>query len=119
MNPKATPAAQPDLDVTLFDFAADYAQDPERALYRLQLLLLDEDTCLARVAFLRALAEVAGRHVPSRDPRPTTESFREELALVCEEGVFAARAAGRLTPERIQGLHRLTRDTDALLEAHR
>jgi hypothetical protein len=117
MNPKATPVARPNLDVAMFDFADEYAQNPERALYRLQFLLLDEDTCVARVAFVRALA--AGRESPLRDVRQPAGALRAEITLLCEEGLFAAHAAGRLTPERARRLAQLTRDPDALLEAHR
>jgi hypothetical protein len=116
MNPKEFSAARPDLDVAMFDFAAEHKQDPERALYRLQFLLLDEDTCLARVAFLRAMA--AARKPPSPSVRERTESFHDEIGLLCEEGLFAAQAAGCLTPEQVHRLQRLTCNADALLAAH-
>ena len=116
MNPQATPTARPDLDVALFDFAAEYAQDPARALYRLHFVVLDEDTCLGRIAFLRALAGAAGR---GRDLPQAARPFDPEIALLCEDGLFAADAAGRLTPERVGRLDRLSRDPDALLETHR
>jgi hypothetical protein len=119
MNPAATPAARPDLDVALSDFAAEHDQGPERALCRLQLLLLDEDTCLARVAYLRTLAAAARGESPPRDLPDALHPFREEFRLLGEEGLFAARAAGRLTPDVVRRLDRLTRDPDALLEAHR
>src|SRR5262245_50897262 len=108
MNPKNTPVARPDLDVALFNFADEWTQDPERALYRLQCLLLDEDTCLARVAFLRRLTAASGGPARARAVRP------EEITLVCEEGLFAAHAAGRLTPDRIHLLDLLTRNPEAL-----
>jgi RNA polymerase sigma-70 factor (ECF subfamily) len=118
MNPKATPAARPDLDATLFDFAEEYAREHERALDRLQLLVLDEDTCLARVAFLQALAEADGLQSSPR-VRRAVGSFRDEIALLCEEGLFAAYAAGRLTPDRVARLDKLTRDPEAVRAAHR
>jgi hypothetical protein len=114
MNPPVRPSARPDLDSALFDFAEEFTHHPERALCRLQLLLLDEDTCLARVAFLRELTGSAGP-----DFRQTVDAFRPEIALLCEEGLFAAHAAGRLTPDRVRRLDRLTRASEALLEAHR
>jgi RNA polymerase sigma-70 factor (ECF subfamily) len=118
MNPKATPAARPNLDATLFDFAEEYAREPERALDRLQLLVLDEDTSLARVAFLQALAEAEG--LPSSPGvRRAVGSFHDEIALLCEEGLFAAYAAGRLTADRVARLDKLTRDPEALLAARR
>jgi hypothetical protein len=119
MNAKPKTIARPDLDVAMFDFAGEYAQDPERALYRLQFLLLDEDTCLARVAFLRTLAASAGRKSSSLDARQTVEAFHAEIALLCEEGVFAVHAAGRLTSDWVRRLDRLTRNPEALLEVHR
>jgi hypothetical protein len=119
MNPGATPSARPDLDVALLNFADEYALHPEPALYRLQLLLLDEDTCLARVALLRTLAASAGRESSHGDVRQAVEAFRPEIALLLEEGLFAAHAAGRLTPERVRRLDQLTRAPEALLEAHR
>jgi hypothetical protein len=119
MNPDAIPAARPDLDTALFDFAEEYAREGERALYRLQLLVLDEDTCLARVAFLQALAQDAGRQSPPLDARQAVRSFGDEIALLCEEGLLAAHAAGRLTPDRIARLDKLTRDPEALLATHR
>jgi hypothetical protein len=118
MNPNATPAARPDLEAALFDLAEEYAREPERALHRLQLLVLDEDTCLARVAFLQALAE-ADRLQSSPGVRQAVGSFRDEIALLCEEGLLAAHAAGRLTPDRVARLDKLTRDPEVLLEAHR
>src|SRR5437868_8413019 len=99
MNPQAPPVARPLLNVALFDFAAEFSQHPERALDRLHFLVLDEDTCLARVAFLQALADLAG---PVPGVGPTAEDFRDEIALLCEDGLFAAHADGRLTADRIQ-----------------
>jgi hypothetical protein len=119
MIPNATPAARPDLDAALFGFAEEYARERERALYRLQLLVLDEDTCLARVAFLQALAEASGRLSSPQDVRQAVGSFRDEIALLCQEGLLTAHAAGRLTPDRVARLDKLTRDPEALLEAHR
>jgi hypothetical protein len=117
MDPKTTPAGWPDLNVAMVDFAAEYAQDSERALYRLQFLLLDKDTCLARVALLRIMA--AERTPASPSGSEEVESFRDEIALLCEEGLFAAHARGRLTPERVRRLQWLTGSADALLEVHR
>src|SRR5262249_46006998 len=94
------------------------ARSPERALNRLQFLLLDEDTCLARVAWLRTLAAAAGRQPSTRAVRPAPEAFPEEIALLCAEGLFAAHAAGRLTAERVQRLDWLTHDPDALWRTH-
>jgi hypothetical protein len=45
------------------------------------------------------------------------EAFRAEIGLLSEEGLFAAHVAGRLIPERVLGLDRLTRDPGALLHA--
>ena len=104
-------------DLTMFDFAGEYAQDSDRALYRLQFLLLDEDICLARVALLRAM--VAARKPDSASGQEEAESFGDEIALLCEEGLFTAHASGRLTPERVRRLQRLTGNADALLEVHR
>jgi hypothetical protein len=96
----------------LLDFANEYQQDPERALARFQLLLLDPDACSSREDFLRALAATAdGAMPPAHDHGPA-------ITLVCEEGVFAAHKNGSLTPERVEQLARLTRDPEALLKAH-
>jgi hypothetical protein len=116
MNPNATPIARPDLGVAMFDFAAEYAESPERALRRLQFLLLDEDTCLARVALLQTLADADDE--PARDAGQPAEAFGEEIALLCEEGVLAAHAAGRLDAGVVGRLDRLTRDPDRLWRAH-
>src|SRR5262245_6794769 len=102
----------------MFDFAEEYAQTPERALHRLQFLLLHEDTCLARIALLQALAAAGGHTVSPRGAQAAVEGFRAALDLLCAEGLFSAHAGGRLTPERVRDLARLARDPDALWEAH-
>src|SRR5438105_3619828 len=115
MNPRATPDNRPDLDAALFSFADEHARDAVQAVYRLQVLLLDEDTCLPRVALLRALT---GRNSTSA-ASSVLALFAAEVDLICQEGLLAAHAAGRLTQDRVQRLDRLTRDPDALLEVHR
>lgn len=107
------------LDVALSHFPEEFADDPTRALDRLQFLLLDEPTCRARVAWLESLRDAAGKPLIARTPEDIATQYAGELALLGDDGVFAALAAGRLTPEWVDRLARLLRDPDALLVAHR
>jgi hypothetical protein len=103
---------KPDYDPVLFDFAVEYGDHPEQALRRLQLLLLDEQACQSRIAFLQVLAEMGGGGAPLPQ---SADEFRHEIDLIAEHGVFAARRHGLLVPER---LARLTCTPAALWAAH-
>jgi hypothetical protein len=102
----------PDLDLMLFDFAQEYQAAPQQALARMQLLLLDEEACSGRIAYLEALAEKAPTEAANRG----VADFEPEITLLCETGLYRAHQDGSLRPER---LALLTRSPAALRAAHR
>jgi hypothetical protein len=106
-----------DPDLVLLDFAQDHAEHPEEALAALQLLVLDRDSCLGRIAALRAAAE-NGQQAPGPTP-PPREDFTEEIKLLAGGRLFDAHAERTLTGELVARLHRLTCDPEALWRAHR
>jgi hypothetical protein len=106
-------------DLILLDFEEAYKRNSSAAVRLLLLLLLDEAACRTRVAYLlrlKAEGQDSGAPLPSR---PTERPFDEEIRLICDVGLPAALDEGKLTPEVVHRLYRLTCDPDALLEAHR
>jgi len=99
----------PPVELMLIDFEAEYQAVPDQALLRLQCLLLDEDACRARIAFLESVA--------SDDAERENElgSAEETADLVGRFGVFDTVEEGYAD---VAALHRLTCDPAALWRAH-
>jgi hypothetical protein len=112
----STDRFEPDLD--MLDFASAYAEQPEGALARLELLVRSRPSCLGRIALLRAFAGTTDRPFPPLANPPVPEEFTAEIDLLAEGQLFDAFLDGRLTPDRVARLHRLTCDPDALWAAN-
>jgi RNA polymerase sigma-70 factor (ECF subfamily) len=105
-----------DLNRAFADYAAALAEDPERALYDLQALFLDEATCLARVEFLRALGGKPVAGPLHFSPEWSAQTFSREVQLISQSGLFPAWRRGLLRPERLAAL---AGDPNALWQVHR
>ncbi len=119
-----------DLNLVFLDFADEYEHQPRQAVHALQALLLDEDVCRARIAFLKRLATTKPQDRPSRGVHiqafimasdhdegrdRKVSDFSAELRAILELGTFRLEQ-GRLSVDRLDAL---TRDPDALWQAHR
>lgn len=114
MNANASAGVPLDLDAVLFDFVSAHAENPREALHRLHVLLLDEETCLARAAFLRGLA--SGTESETALPGRVSSSLCTEALDLMRGGELLARP---LQPAEVQVLGRLTCDPEALAAVHR
>jgi RNA polymerase sigma-70 factor (ECF subfamily) len=103
-----------DLNLAFADYAASFQEDREGALFDLQCLFLQESTCLARMEFLRALANAEGR--PIFSPRWSATEFTREIQAISRFGLFAACRQGLITPARLVAL---ACDPNALWQVHR
>jgi hypothetical protein len=117
-----------DLDLVLLDFGSEYERDPRQAVHALQALLLDEDACHARIAFLERLATVETPNRPDLDVQAGTAAlhqdhgggsvindFSAEIRAILEVGTFRALEQGRLSVDRLDAL---SRNGEALWQAH-
>jgi RNA polymerase sigma-70 factor (ECF subfamily) len=104
-----------DLSLAFADFATAFSEDAERALCELQALILDEASCLARIEYLRALAEKV-TPAPLRFPAGwSAAAFSGEIELLSMVGLFPAWRDGRLRADRLVAL---ASDPNALWQAH-
>jgi hypothetical protein len=108
----------PDLDLVELDFASAYADKPEDALARLELLVRDRQSCMGRIAYLRAGAGATGQPFPGPAAAHAGAEFAPEIELLAEGRLFDDFLGGRLSDERVARLHRLTCDVGPLWEAH-
>ncbi len=117
-----------DLNLVLLDFRSEYEHQPRQAVHALQTLLLDENACRARIAFLERLAatkpqdqsdldRVAGKAISSRHRAEGRDrgDWTAEIRSILEIGTLRALEQGRLSVERLDAL---SRDPDALWRAH-
>jgi hypothetical protein len=98
----------------LADFAA-LGNSEEQAVYLLQSLLLDEQACRLRIAWLREMSRQARACFPDRVPAARPRFLEQVLAAVDELGIIAAWRQGKVTFAELEGLTRAPR---ALYEAH-
>jgi putative methionine-R-sulfoxide reductase with GAF domain len=115
----ADPASQDWLCSLSSCFAEEFELDARNALMQLHLLVLDWDSCEARIRALLALKSLGDGTIKPKDRTDVQEEFAEELALICDKGLLAPHMAEQLTSEQIERLDRLSRSPEALLEAHR
>lgn len=87
-----------DWDLVWHDFQKTFTCNIEDALDSFNRLLLDKDTCRARVEFLRSLER---------------DGFAKEIALIGGDGVY--RSSASIAADR---LAQLTSNPDALWQAH-
>jgi hypothetical protein len=104
------------LDPVFLDFAEEYQNQPEQALYALQALLLDEISVSGRVAFLHELGAFSETDLPDMAPEREQSDFTHEIRLIREIGTLRAVKEGTLDPQRLAAL---TCDPEALRLAHR
>lgn len=117
-----------DLKLVFLDFRSEYEHQPRQAVHALQALLLDENACRARIAFLERLArrktidrpdlEVqTGSATLHRDHGEgrMTDDFSAEIRAILEVGTFRALEQARLSVDRLDAL---SRNRDALWQAH-
>jgi RNA polymerase sigma-70 factor (ECF subfamily) len=104
-----------DLRLAFADYAAALADDPERTLCDLQALFLDEPTCLARIEYLRAVAETAPGGPLRFSAERSAAAFAPEIRTVGRVGLFPAWRQGLLRPERLAAL---AADPNALWQLH-
>jgi hypothetical protein len=102
------------LNLVLLDFSNEYEHEPRQAVHALQALLLDENACRARIAFLERLAAttMSARH---RGEDRDRGDWTPEIRAILDVGTFRALEQGRLSAERLDAL---SRDPNALWRAH-
>jgi hypothetical protein len=101
--------------LALADFSALGRESEEKAVYLLQSLLLDEEACRIRIAWLRKAVQQARARFPGLTPRPRPEFLSRVLAAVEEPGTIAAWREGKVTFAELEAMTRAPR---ALYEAH-
>jgi hypothetical protein len=117
-----------DLDLVLLDFGSEYQRDPRQTVHALQALILDEDACRARIAFLERLARTETLGRPELDVRDGTatldrdhggssviDDFTAEIRAIVEVGTFRALEQRQLSVDRLDAL---SRNRHALWQAH-
>jgi hypothetical protein len=86
-----------DLDVVLYDFKQGVDQSPESALNALNLLMIDDMSCSARIV---ALLQV----VANREGAIVLEGCQETINAICTYGLFPAFEQKKVTPKELTRL---------------
>jgi MoxR-like ATPase len=100
--------------LALADFGALGRQSEEQAVYLLQSLLLDEEACRLRIAWLREAARQARARVPGLTPCPRPGFLNRVLAAVDDPGFITAWRQNQVSFAELEAMTRAPR---ALYEA--
>src|SRR5262245_32267622 len=92
-----------DLQLAFTDCVSSFETDAEGTLLDLQSLFLQEKTCLARMEFLRALAETSGDS-PAFSPERSARKFALEIQAISRVGLLPAYRQGALEASRVLAL---------------
>src|SRR5262245_29124429 len=95
--------AMSDLSLSFAAYVAYFQEDAEGTLFDLQSLFLDEGTCVARIEFLRGLADKAADR-PRFSPEWSAREFAAEIQSISRMGLFPAWERGLLAPARLLAL---------------
>jgi hypothetical protein len=101
--------------LALADFDALGRQNEEKAIYLLQSLLLDENACRLRIAWLRKAVQQARERVPTLTAQPRPAFLNRVLAAVDDPGIITAWRESKVA---FAELDAMTRAPRALYEAH-